>query len=145
MQIRAMRADELEEVIHLWRTTSKATYTFLTAEHTEDEDRNYFTNVVAQNCDIWVAAEEAAITGFMAIKGSYIDRLYVLPDQQRKGIGQRLLEHARTLSPDGLELATHQKNVNACAFYEKNGFYAARYGVSPPPESEPDVEYHWRP
>ncbi len=30
------------------------------------------------------------------------------------------------------------------AFYEKNGFIAEKYGISPPPESEPDVEYHWR-
>jgi len=29
--------------------------------------------------------------------------------------------------------------------YEKHGFIASRFGTSPPPESAPDVEYHWRP
>ena len=42
-------------------------------------------------------------------------------------------------------LFTVQVNVNGRAFYEKHGFVIARLGVSPPPESEPDVEYHWRP
>jgi hypothetical protein len=33
----------------------------------------------------------------------------------------------------------------ARSFYEKQGFVAVYSGVSPPPESEPDVEYRWRP
>lgn len=40
---------------------------------------------------------------------------------------------------------THQKNSKARAFYEKWGLTAVRFGMSPPPESEPDVEYQWRP
>ena len=32
----------------------------------------------------------------------------------------------------------------ALSFYEKNDFVAEKFGVSPEPESEPDVEYHWR-
>jgi ribosomal protein S18 acetylase RimI-like enzyme len=82
---------------------------------------------------------------FMAIAGDFIDQLYVAPEHQRRGIGQALLAHARTLSPAGLRLFTFQINANGRAFYEKNGFVIARLGVSPPPESEPDVEYHWRP
>jgi len=42
-------------------------------------------------------------------------------------------------------LYTVQINTNGRAFYEKNGFVAVRFGVSAAPESEPDVEYHWRP
>jgi hypothetical protein len=29
--------------------------------------------------------------------------------------------------------------------YEGQGFVAVKYGLSPAPESAPDVEYHWRP
>ena len=82
---------------------------------------------------------------FMAIAGDFIDQLYVAPEHQRRGLGQALLAHARTLSPSGLRLFTFQFNANGRAFYEKNGFVVARLGVSPAPESEPDVEYHWRP
>ena len=56
-----------------------------------------------------------------------------------------LLDRAKTLSPEGITLYTHQRNENARAFYERRGFEAVEYGVSPPPESEPDVKYRWRP
>jgi len=81
---------------------------------------------------------------YMAISGDFIDQLYVDPDHQRKGIGQTLLGHAMALSPDHLWLYTLQINTGARAFYEKNGFQAVKFGISPAPESEPDVEYHWQ-
>ena len=147
MKIRQMKANEMEAIFQLWRTTSADTYTFLSGSqsHSEEGDRNYFTNVIAANNEMWVAEKDNQLYGFLAIKESYIDRLYIHPTQQRKGIGTALLAHAQILSPTGLELRTHVKNVNACAFYEKHSFVAVKYGVSPPPESEPDVEYHWRP
>src|SRR5687767_7326134 len=51
----------------------------------------------------------------------------------------------QSASPDGLALHTHQENHAARAFYEKHGFRAVKFGISPPPENAPDVEYHWRP
>jgi hypothetical protein len=43
-----------------------------------------------------------------------------------------------------LELHTHQENHAARQLYEKHGFRAVKFGLSPPPEGAPDVEYHWR-
>jgi hypothetical protein len=69
----------------------------------------------------------------------------VHPSVQRRGVGAALLRHAIALSPAGIELHTHVRNAKARAFYEKHHLVAVKFGVSPPPESEPDVEYHWRP
>jgi GNAT superfamily N-acetyltransferase len=85
------------------------------------------------------------IVAYMAINGSYIDRLYVDPLEWRKGWGTRFVNLAKQLSPSWLECHTHQENHAARAFYEHNGFVAVKFGSSPPPESAPDVEYHWRP
>jgi len=98
----------------------------------------------------YLPADESAVVGvwhraFLALKGSYVDRLYVDPAEQRKGWGRDLIEHAKALHPDGLELHTHQENHGARAFYESQGFVAVKYGLSPAPELAPDVEYHWRP
>jgi GNAT superfamily N-acetyltransferase len=79
------------------------------------------------------------------MNGSYLDRLYVDPSEWRQGWGTLFIELAKTRSPQGLELHTHQENRAAHALYEKHGFKAVRFGISPPPESAPDVEYHWRP
>jgi len=92
-----------------------------------------------------LATEVEALAGFLALQDSYIDRLYIHPAHQRRGVGSALMEQAKALSPAGLELHTHQKNTQARAFYERHGFTIAKLGISPPPESEPDIEYHWRP
>ncbi len=81
---------------------------------------------------------------FMAMENEFIDQLYIHPDYQRQGIGKALLDFARKQSPDHVWLYTLRINVNARAFYEKNGFVAEKFGISPAPELEPDVEYHWR-
>ena len=142
-----MEPDELESVIRLWHATSVDTYGFIAAEsaRTLEDRRGYFTANIAAGCALWVADIDGAIEGFMALRESYIDRLYVHPQSQRAGIGTALLARARELHPAGLELHTHQENTKACAFYEKHGFKPIRFGMSPPPENEPDVEYHWRP
>jgi ribosomal protein S18 acetylase RimI-like enzyme len=117
----------------------------LEQERTIEDDLQFFREKLVQRCDIWVAEAKQQLVGFLAIQGSYIDRLYVLPSAQRAGVGASLIKHAMNLSPGGLELHTHQRNRIARNFYEKHGFVVVNFGVSPAPESEPDVEYHWRP
>jgi ribosomal protein S18 acetylase RimI-like enzyme len=73
-----------------------------------------------------------------------MDRLYVDPAYHRQGIGSALLAKARQLLPKHIWLYTHVANKMARSFYEKHGFVAEKFGISPEPESEPDVEYHWR-
>jgi len=133
--------------VRVWNETKRDTYDFIPQERdrTVDEDRGFFLERILPVCEIWVAAEDARILGFVALRDSYVDRLYVHPAAQRDGVGAALLRQALAISPAGIELHTHVKNTKARAFYEKHGMRAVKFGVSPPPESEPDVEYHWRP
>ena len=148
IEVRPMRDDEVDAVILLWRVTKKAAYPYLPTEqaYTLDDDTRFFRNVLLPNASsVWVATEGDRLLGYLAMQGSYIDRLYIHPDRQRQGAGTALLAKARGLSPLGLELHTHVQNTQARAFYEKHGFKAVKFGVSPLPESAPEVEYHWRP
>lgn len=147
MKIRPLREEDVAATVALWHETRKDTYHFLATEAalTLEDSVRYFRDVIVPHADLWVAEEDGELLGYLARKGSYIDRLYVRPSAQRKGVGSALLRTARELSPGGLELHTHQQNGKARCFYEKHGFEAVRFGVSPPPESAPDVEYHWRP
>jgi GNAT superfamily N-acetyltransferase len=147
VEIRPFAARDLEPVVRVWHDAKRAAYGFLPQEQarTLADDRAFFAARIAPACALWLAAEGAALRGFLALVGSYVDRLYVAPAAQRTGIGTALLRHAIALSPAGIELHTHQRNAPARAFYAKHGLRAVRFGVSPPPESEPDVEYHWRP
>ncbi len=149
MEVRSLRDEDIEEVIGIWHDSRKATHTWIGIEVergvTLEVSARIFREHIASRCEIWVAERGQELLGFLALSGSYIDRMYVRPGGQRRGVGTALLEKAQELSPAGLELHTHQKNHPARDFYEKHGFRAIRFGVSPPPESEPDVEYWWRP
>ncbi len=139
-------ADE-EAVVGVWHRAGLAAYPYLPTWQTFSLEtaRNVFQQYIAPNCTVWVAVSNKHIVAYLAMKQSYIDRLYVDPPDQRKGWGSRLLAHAKTLQPYGLELHTHQENYAARTLYEREGFIAVAFGISPPPESAPDVEYHWRP
>ena len=145
--IRRMSPQELQMVVDVWHTTKKVAYPYLPLEQarTREDDLNFFREKLLPECDVWVAEKAGQLVGFLAIRQTYLDRLYVLPEFQRHGIGTALLAQAKQLSPVGLELHTHQKNTSARAFYEKHGFTVVSFGVSPAPESEPDVMYQWRP
>ncbi len=110
-----------------------------------EHSRAVFFREILPNCDMWVGVANNRVVAYLAMRNSYIDRLYVDPPEQRKGWGSRLIEHAKALNPGGLELRTLQDNHGACALYEWHGFVRANLSISRSPESMPEVEYHWRP
>jgi ribosomal protein S18 acetylase RimI-like enzyme len=134
-------------VAGVWHRSGLAAYTYLPTwqAFTLDQAGWVFENIILPKNEVWVGTQDGRILAYLAIEESYIDRLYVDPPEWHKGWGTRLVHFAKELSPTGLELHTHQENTAARALYEKLGFKAVRFGISPPPESAPDVEYHWRP
>ena len=144
--IRDYRPADFDAVTILWRIArEKSIPEFQNAKgHFFFEDQDYFRNFILKENKVFVVERDQRPIAFMAMKDQFIDQLYVHPDHQKIGMGKVLLEYARKLSPKHVWLYTLQINTNARAFYEKNGFVAEKFGISPPPESEPDVEYHWR-
>jgi ribosomal protein S18 acetylase RimI-like enzyme len=144
--IREYHAQDFEAVTILWRIAREKSLPEIQRAkgHFFFEDQDYFRYHVLLENELWVVEMDHRPVAFMAMQNDFIDQLYIHPDYQRRGIGESLMNIARQQSPDHVWLYTLQVNVNARAFYEKNGFIAERFGISPPPESEPDVEYHWR-
>ena len=144
--IRDYRPEDFDAVTILWRISrEKSLPEFQHAKgHFFYEDQDYFREHILKQNKVFVVESDQRPIAFMAIKDEFIDQLYVHPDYQNQGVGKTLLDYARKLSPEHVWLYTLQINLNARVFYEKNGFIAERYGISPPPESEPDVEFHWR-
>jgi ribosomal protein S18 acetylase RimI-like enzyme len=144
--LRDYRPEDFEAVTILWRVArEKSLPEFQRLKgHFFYEDQEYFREHVLIENKVFVVESVERPVAFMAMRDDFIDHLYVHPDFQNRGIGKMLLDHARHLSPEHIWLYTLQININARAFYEKSGFTIEKIGVSPPPESEPDVEYHWR-
>jgi GNAT superfamily N-acetyltransferase len=145
--IRQLRQPDAAAVVGVWYRSGRAAYASLPSwqSFTLDMARKVFREVIQPTCDIWVGVRGIEIVAYLAMRGTYIDRMYVDPEHQGQGWGSRLLGFAKGRCPGGLELHTHQENGRARQFCEKHGFMAVKFGVSPPPENAPDVEYHWRP
>lgn len=80
-----------------------------------------------------IAYDDETPVGFAAYFPKYdispaiyrLDKLYVLPDQQGKGIGKKLIDHIISIiKPQGAALLelTVNRNNKALSFYQKLGF-----------------------
>ena len=147
VSIRPFTDGDEPAVVGVWHRSGLAAYTYLPTwqAFTFDDASRVFRNVIRAQCALWVGTVEARVVAYLAMKDACIDRLYVDPSEWRRGWGTRLVMFAKSLCPAGLTLRTHQDNHAARRLYEKHGFTVVRFGVSPPPESAPDVEYRWTP
>jgi len=145
--IRPFQNDDEPAVVGVWHRSGQAAYPYLPTwqAFTLERAAVIFRDVIRAHCAIWVGTLEQRVVAYLAMKDAWIDRLYVDPSQWRQGWGTRLVVFAKRQCPDGLSLYTHQENHAARRLYEKHGFEVVRFGVSPPPESAPDVEYRWTP
>jgi GNAT superfamily N-acetyltransferase len=146
-EIRPFQDADETDTAGVWYRSGRAAYPYLPTWQalTLEKAQWVFHNVIRVKCSIWVGTLNDLIVAYLAMNRSYLDRLYVDPIEWRKGWGARFVNLAKQLSPRGLETHTHQDNLAARALFERFGFTAVQFGTSPPPESAPDVEYHWRP
>jgi len=81
--------------------------------------------------------------GFLARDGEEICALYVQGEAKGRGLGRRLLDHAKAESPR-LHLRTPEANMRARQFYARAGFVeAARGSGAGSDENLPDIHYVW--
>jgi ribosomal protein S18 acetylase RimI-like enzyme len=110
-----------------------------------DEHRPLLGGWFIERDEIWVA-EDDEIVGFFGLKEDVLSHLYVDPAHQDRGLGTTLLDRAKSLRPDRLELWVFQKNEGARRFYERHGFMLVRLtDGAGNMEKEPDALYEWRP
>ena len=141
--IRPFAAPDFEKLTEVWHNTNRSAYPYVVAHqrYTLDETRAFFRSSVLPSNQLWVASLGTSIVGFIAVDATHINQLTVNVNYQRRGIGSALLQYLLATKEGPWRLFTFQRNVSARRFYEKHGFCVARFGVSPPPENEPDVEY----
>jgi putative acetyltransferase len=67
---------------------------------------------------------EKGLAGFVTVdpKTKYLDQIVVAPEHWGSGVALALLDEAKRLSPNGLDLLVNKDNARAISFYEKHGF-----------------------
>ncbi len=111
--------------------------------HSDAEVLVWFCDHVMTEMDVWVACRGSAIIAMMVIDGDWIEQLYVNPSQTDRGLGSALVEHAKALGTNRLELWTFVSNVRAQRFYERHGFVEIDRTNGDNEERQPDIRYRW--
>ncbi len=93
----------------------------------------HFAEIRVAGARTLVAAIESAVLGFVTVDTAtgYLDQLAVAPHRVRRGVGSRLLDSAKQLSTNRIDLHVNTDNVRAIAFYERHGFSITGEGTNP--------------
>ena len=121
-RIRASRADDVAQLLEVWRRSVDATHDFLTSE-----DRKAIDRIVADDylpsAELMVAVDESdAPVAFLGGSRREIESLFVDPAVHGQGVGRLLVQHFASLAEGELRVDVNEQNAGARAFYERLGF-----------------------
>ncbi len=89
--------------------------------HTPDHQREYLAGKMKGGSRVYLLVEDGP-KGIVSVTGSLIEDLYVLPDQQNKGYGTKLLLFAMQKCADRPTLWILENNSGAERLYRRLGF-----------------------
>jgi GNAT superfamily N-acetyltransferase len=147
LQIRILEAtaENAPEIADIHLSARQEVMPYVRSPYTAEQTRAWFARSVGTPAGAWwVAQSDVRIVGYRTIYGAHLDHLYVRPGLLRRKIGVTLLNKAKALCSGRLELRAFQRNLDARAFYEAQGFQIAGLTNGENDENEPDVEYVWQ-
>ena len=118
--IRQYENQDLDDLLTAWAAASEIAHPFLSQEFLASEREN-IPNLYLPNAETWVYEDDGRVVGFIALIGNEVGAIFVHPNHQRKGIGNRLMDKAKELREE-LEVEVFVKNPIGRAFYAKYGF-----------------------
>ena len=105
-----------------WRASHRAFWTPAFVEsHTTERQAAYLLSKLDAGSRVFLLAEEEP-KGVVSVTGNRIEDLYVLPEQQGRGYGTKLLRFAASICPGTPTLWVLENNVRARRLYERLGF-----------------------
>jgi GNAT superfamily N-acetyltransferase len=142
---RRAKQEEAAGVAAVWLRSRKASIPSIPAPVHSDEDvHEFFATVVLPERETWVIDDNhGEVVALLVLQPGWINQLYVDPRHTGCGLGSRLLEVAKTVYPEGLDLWTFAANAGARRFYERHGFVAIAATEGDNEERVPDIRYHW--
>lgn len=142
-ELRLAHGGDAAEVADLLLRSRRAAHGIPASVHSDAEVRAWVRELLLPSCDVWLATEREQLAGMMAVRGEWIEQLYVSPAHQRRGHGTRLLQLAKASSAS-LALWTFEANLVARHFYEAHGFTQVGAPSSDNEEGAPAICYRWR-
>jgi chorismate mutase/GNAT superfamily N-acetyltransferase len=93
---------------------------------TPEQVREWVDSLLDEPGELWLAvtgasAEPPVVLGFVLLRGSWVNLVFVHPGRPARGVGSALIELVKSLRPRGFGLRVHQGNERARAFYLRHG------------------------
>ncbi|MGD0117008.1 MAG: GNAT family N-acetyltransferase [Candidatus Binatus sp.] len=146
ISFRRASAADAPEVATVYIASRRGAAAYLPTVGTDAEIRAFVVDQMVPERETWVAEDGARIVAVLVLHGDEVDQFYVAPREQRRGVGDAMLAHAKRLRPTGLRLWAFQRNAPARSFYEARGFIAIKFtDGATNMEREADVQYEWTP
>lgn len=111
----------LAGLLELWEKSVRATHLFLSESDIQNIKK--YVPAALKNVGHLIIATNSQNKpfAFMGIENNFLEMLFVLPEERRKGIGSALLKYG--IEKYGIdELSVNEQNPQAKLFYEAMGF-----------------------
>ncbi|MCE5189475.1 MAG: GNAT family N-acetyltransferase [Eubacteriales bacterium] len=90
--------------------------------HTPEHQKKYLEQAMENGAGFYMLSVKGKPVGIVSVHKSLIENLYVLPEEQNRGYGTRLLRHAIEKCDQAPTLWILEKNEGARRLYERTGF-----------------------
>ncbi|MCI1981892.1 MAG: GNAT family N-acetyltransferase [Oscillospiraceae bacterium] len=90
-------------------------------QHTAEHQENYLRGEIKAGKKVYMLVENRPV-GIVSVHENLIENLYILPDEQNKGYGTKLLLFAMRHCPEAPTLWILENNYRAYSLYSKYGF-----------------------
>ena len=118
--IRAFESSDMDEVLNIWLEASIGAHGFVGKNFWESRVDDMRDKYIPAS-DTYVFSENGAIKGFFSLYRDSLAAMFVFPDVQGKGIGQQLMNKAKSLRRK-MSLTVYRENEKSIQFYRKCGF-----------------------
>jgi ribosomal protein S18 acetylase RimI-like enzyme len=122
LEIRDARASDVPRIATVFRQARGSAMPWLPVLHSSSEDVEFFGRAV-EGRTAYVAVLDGLVVGFAVVdEGEHeLEHLYLAPEVHRRGIGRRLVDHARASDGGSLRLWCFADNRSGRAFYTACG------------------------
>lgn len=118
--IRAFESSDMNDVLDIWLEASIEAHGFVGKEFWESRVDDMRETYVPGS-DTYVFSENGTVKGFFSLHEDSLAAMFVSADAQGKGIGQQLMNKAKSLRRK-LNLTVYRENEKSIRFYRKCGF-----------------------
>jgi len=118
--IRNFKQSDMEQVLKIWLDASIKAHSFVDSEYWESKVID-MREIYIPAAETYVYSENGKIKGFISLIENTLAAIFVIPNNQGKGIGKQLMAKSKAVRKN-LNLTVYKGNSNSIEFYKKCGF-----------------------